>query len=214
MVREMKINGWMVGLVAVLLLAGVATVAATRSLAESDEKAATESFKKLTNKGKDDTVVATVNGEVVTRRAVEAMIAMSLINGVGDASGKPLAGVTAEQVLGLLVDSKVLAQAAEAHGMVVTTDEVTLMINSSLIDPIVKGLYPADRSQALQENLKAMGTNLKDAQASPELRAAYREFLLVQRYVSQSGESRSGLLAKERSSANVQTFPERLASSK
>ena len=207
-------NRWMAALAAVLLLAGVGTVAATRSLAGSDEKAATEAFKKLSNKGNDTTIVATVNGEPVTRRAVELTLAFSLINGAADASGKPLAGVTPEQALRLLIDNSLLAQAAETHGVVATDDEVTLMINSGLIDPIAKGDYPADAAEAMKEHLKAAGTSLKDAQTNPELRAAYRKFLLLQRYVSQSGQTRDALLAQARAAATIQTFPERLANTK
>jgi hypothetical protein len=178
---------------------------------ESGERSAADALKTITAQGPDTVTVATVGGQAITRRAVDVTLALSVITGAMDASGKPLAGADKTAVLQGIVDSKLLALAGERAGIKVTDDEVTLMVNNSLVIPVRDHTYPRETVDALSAALTAMGTSLEKAPSDANLRETYREFLTIQRYVVSTGEPREALLARAKDAFVVQTFPERLA---
>jgi hypothetical protein len=151
-------------------------------------------------------VVADVNGVPVTRRALDVLAAATVMNGGTDASGRPLTQLSRRELLDGIIDSILLAQAAEAAGVVVTDDDVSLMVKNSISGPLSDGNLPKDYQRFLESSLKAMGTTVEDAPRDPELRAAYRRFLLTQRYVTQSNKSRPDLVAVARASASIRIF--------
>src|SRR5438046_7577814 len=99
-----------------------------KSQAEGGVDAAANALDHLAAKGADTAVVADVNGLPVSRRALNVLAAASVMNGGTDASGRPLAQLSRRELLDGIVDSILLAQAAEAAGVVVTDDDVSLMV--------------------------------------------------------------------------------------
>lgn len=95
--------------------------------------------------------------------------------------------------------------------MIVTEEEVSLAISSGIVEPLRSGQLPPDFGKMLRSMLAAMGTSPEKALSDPDLREAYRRFLLVQRHAVTSGVPREERLAKARANAAIETFPEVLA---
>jgi hypothetical protein len=134
--RKLAASG--VGVVGVLVALAIAAV----GLAQSGTDDAFEKLHKLTDEGGDSAIVAVVNGVEVPRRAVDVTTASASIQGAAAPSGKPIAGQTPSEVLDGIVENILLAQLAEREGIVVSEDEVSLMISSSITDPLRREYCP------------------------------------------------------------------------
>lgn len=190
---------------AVALAAGIGAVVATAQTDGSD--VATQALQTLTARGKDDAIVATVNGVPITRRQVDVGVAIAQQPNVGDSSGRPL-GRDRSAILQQLIDDEILGQAAEAAGVTVTDDEVSMAIRAGITDPYNDPATTPAMRKLMDENFRAMGTTVDAASTDPAVRHAMRNFVLIQRFALKSGRSRADLLAAAKPSARVETFPD------
>jgi hypothetical protein len=192
--------------IAAALSAGGTTAAVV--IAQSGSDAATQELDALAGKGPDTAVVAIVNGQPISRRTIDVQYAMALQPGLDDAQGRPLAGLSKDELLNREIDNLLLAQAAEKAGIVVTEDEVTLSIHSGLIDPLSSPTTDPELRKAGLAALNAAGVTLSGAATDPTVRQAYREFGLIERYAATSKDPRDVRLAAAKASAQIQTFPD------
>lgn len=197
-----------IALVLVLLAVGAGAVV-TR--ARMDKDAASDALTDLVGDGHDAIVVATVEGEPITLRAIDVFLALGSVNGSTDPTGKPLSSLTKDDALERLIRDKALLIAAERSGVSATDEEVSMMVNASLVEPVLTGSMPKDVQRLLESHLAALGLTLATAPNDPELRQAYRRFLMTQRYVAETGKSSGELTDLALSSFSVHRFPERLA---
>jgi hypothetical protein len=197
-------------LIGALTVSVIATVVggAIAVQGQSGEQKASEELKKLEDKGSDDAVVAIVDGQPITRRAVDASRALGFAGAASIGSGSSLEGQSSDEILALLIDQRVVAHAAEKAGVTASDDEVTMAINAGIVEPLADTAIPAETKRALQESLRAMGVSPESATKSPEVRDAYRRFLLVHRYVLQTGRPFDSLASEARSTAQIQVFPD------
>lgn len=194
------------GLVIVAIAAASSIVAAV-AVAQSGTGAAQQSLQAIASKGPDTAVVAVVNGQPILRRAIDVQQAISSAESMRDAAGRPVAGVSHEVLLDREIEEILLAQAAQKSGIVVSDADVTLAIQSGILDPLSSPSTPAEIKQLILTELKVGGVDAQTVEKDPTVRAAFRDFLLVQRYVGTSKQSRDELLAAAKQTASIQTYP-------
>jgi SurA N-terminal domain len=191
-----------------LTAAVAALTTAAIVIAQSGSDAATQSLNVLATKGADTAVVAIVNGRQITRRSIDMEYALALQGSVDDAAGRPTANLSKDELLSREVENVLLAQAAQKAGVVVTDNEVSLAIQSGLIDPLSSPSTDPGMRQTGLAALQAAGVSISNVETDPTVRTAYRDFELIQRYASTSKESRDARLAAAKSGAEIQTFPD------
>lgn len=192
------------------LLAGIIAGGVVVGRAATQEEAAKSRLEALIDDGNDGVIVAEVEGEPITLREVEVLLALSDLGGGVDPDGNPISQMNRADALDRLVKDKALAIAAERSGVVVSDAEVQLMVQSSLVTPIREGSLPKDTQERLEAHLKALGSSLEEAPQNPDLLRSYRRFLMVQRYITKEGESAAELTNEALRSLSVTTYPERL----
>ena len=195
-----------------LIIAGLVGVAAIATavavgVAQSGSGAATQDLNALATAGPDTAIVAIVNGQPITMHTIDVEYALAEEGSILDAAGRSTAALSKQELLNREIENVLLAQAAMKAGVVVTKAEVSLAIQSGLVGPLSSPDTPAKLRQVGLAALRANGVSLANAETDPAVRASYREFLLVERYASQSKQPRAERLAAARASATVQIFP-------
>ena len=189
--------------VAALLLAIAGVLVA---VAQSGSDAANSELDKIAARPSDDSIVALVNGEPITRRAVDVTAAFALLGDVSDASGRPVDPNDQDAILQQLIDNALLAQDAAKAGAKVSEDEVTLAIHSGIIDPLNDPNTPKDLVDVVEKMLKAMGTDSANVVNDINARNSYRRFLLIQRGAALQGGTLDERLANAHKDASIQVF--------
>jgi hypothetical protein len=175
--------------------------------AQSGGDSAADAIDAIAARGPDNAIVATVNGRSITRRTVDVVMAVGAAGASSGFSGRPIDGMTREDVLEELIDGILLAQAAEEAGVVVTEDEVTQAINAGFVYPLKSESTPPDLKRVLQAELNLAGLTVDDVVLDPDMRRSYREFLLVNRWASETKVPRDERLAAARAVAKIEVFP-------
>lgn len=195
------------GLVPAVVVIGIGL----RSVRSSDsESEIQEYFTDLARTPDAGTIVATVNGDPVYLRQLLRDLAMTRVPGATDGKGRPAASVTPEEVLEHLIDSRILALAAEASGITVTDEEIDQVITASIIAPLNDRNVPAETKETIRLAYYAQGKDPYRSLEDADIRASIRRFILTNKYVGQSGRSREELLVEARPKATVERFPERI----
>jgi hypothetical protein len=200
-----------VGVVVALAIAGLAAFAAVR--AGSGSQAAKEELDRLTQRGRDNRVVATVNGQPILARHLETTLTFSPA-GIADSSGRDLGGISADDALQREIDEFLLGQAAAASGIKVTEDEITQVIQAGILDPLKSPSLSNEQKDLIKSMLRAAGTGEGNALSDETLRATARVFLLTNRFVSASTKTREELLAVAHKTADIKIDQAVLASVK
>lgn len=198
---------WLAAAVTLVAIAGALAWAMTRSGADSAFDAATNEVLAAAARGDQDTVVARVGGREIRLASVTGTLAFGAIPGVTTEDGSPASSLDAEAVLQQLIDTKLLAVAAEQAGITVSEDDVTRMIELSFVIPLRDGSMPEDMARLIRAYLKLAGTGEDGVVQNEAVRESFRNMLRNGRYLQQSGKTRAELLAEARQSIPVEIVP-------
>lgn len=182
----------------VTLTAGGAWLGAvSRGSAETSTTATAERLRALRSGGAvtDDTPVATVNGERISRGALKVHVATAELMGLG---AKPR-----EELLNGLIDDALLSQAATEAGVKVEDWEVDAAIRSGILDPLNSPETPPEIVELVKSALDARGASAATALEDDRIRAAYRGFVLRGRYLQELRKSRDEVLPDLRRQATI-----------
>ncbi len=171
--------------------------AASQGGAETSTSATAERLRTLRSGGTptDDTAIATVNGEPISRGALEVHIVTAELLGLGAKSR--------EELLNDLIDDALLTQAAIEAGLRVEDWEVDAAIRSGILDPLNSPETPPDIVELVKSALDARGASAATAFEDDRIRAAYRGLVLRGRYLQELQQSREDVLPDLRQQARI-----------
>lgn len=191
----------------VVAIAGALAWAVMRGGAESGVDSATNDVLAAAARGDQDTIVARVGDREIRRTSVTGYLAFGAIPAAMLADGTPVSALDAAAALQLLIDAKLVAVAAERSGITVSEDDVTRMVELSIVAPLRDGTLPEEMAKLFRAYLTLAGTNEDGVVQDEAARAVFRDWLLTGRYLQQTGQTREELLAAAREQIPVEIIP-------
>lgn len=158
----------------------------------------------------DMRVVAEVNGYPIKADELQLTRVTSIAGGFNEV-GRPLAGSDDRELLEGLIDQNLVSQAAEAAGYSVSEDDISMAVNAGIVAPLNDDEVPSDIKELLTAMLQARGVEPADVLADPGIREALRKFVLVNRYLGETGRTYEEVVSDARATADIVIHEEVLA---